>query len=178
LIDKSLFFEHFFASGTRTVRGLEALSLAIPPTPGQSIVKRMPTRKDMFTIGNVLKSKGYDTKFIYGGNAFFDNMGAFFGNNGYSIVDQSDIPKKNIHHETAWGVADEDLFTQAITEMDKSYASGKLFFDHIMTVSNHRPYTSPLPNKYGRARLNIPIGRLENFCRMQKPNPGLNIPFL
>lgn len=45
LIDKSIFFEHFFASGTRTVRGLEALSLAIPPTPGQSILKRLPTRK-------------------------------------------------------------------------------------------------------------------------------------
>jgi phosphoglycerol transferase MdoB-like AlkP superfamily enzyme len=153
LIDKSLFFEHFFASGTRTVRGLEALSLAIPPTPGQSIVKRMPTRQDMFTIGNVLKSKGYDTKFIYGGNAFFDNMGAFFGNNGYTVIDQSDIPEKNIHHKTAWGVADEDLFTQAITEMDKSYASGKLFFDHIMTVSNHRPYTYP------EGRIDIPPSR-------------------
>ncbi len=143
LIDHSLFFEHFFASGTRTVRGLEALSLAIPPTPGQSIVKRIPTREDMFTIGNVLKAKGYDTKYIYGGNAFFDNMGAFFGDNGYSVTDQSDIPKAAIHHETAWGVADEDLFTQAIKEMDKASAAGKLFFHHIMTVSNHRPYTYP-----------------------------------
>jgi phosphoglycerol transferase MdoB-like AlkP superfamily enzyme len=150
LIDNSLFFEHFFASGTRTVRGLEALSLAIPPTPGQSIVKRLPTREDMFTMGNVLKAKGYDTKYIYGGNAFFDNMGAFFGDNGYTVIDQSDIPKKNIHHETAWGVADEDLFTQATAEMDKSYAAGKLFFNHIMTVSNHRPYTYP------EGRIDIP----------------------
>ena len=153
LIDKSLFFEHFFASGTRTVRGLEALSLAIPPTPGQSIVKRLPTREDMFTLGNVLKEKGYDTKYIYGGNAFFDNMGAFFGNNGYSIVDQGDIPAAAIHHETAWGVADEDLFTQALLEMDKSYAAGKLFFNHIMTVSNHRPYTYP------EGRIDIPPSR-------------------
>ncbi|HTL08559.1 MAG TPA: sulfatase-like hydrolase/transferase [Chitinophagaceae bacterium] len=153
LIDQSLFFEHFFASGTRTVRGLEALSLSIPPTPGQSIVKRLPTREDMFTLGNVLKAKGYDTKYIYGGNAFFDNMGAFFGNNGYSIVDQGDIPAAAIHHETAWGVADEDLFTQAMLEMDKSYAAGKLFFDHIMTVSNHRPYTYP------EGRIDIPPSR-------------------
>jgi phosphoglycerol transferase MdoB-like AlkP superfamily enzyme len=143
LIDKSLFFDRFFASGTRTVRGLEALSLAIPPTPGQSIVKRLPTRRDMFTIGNVLKSKGYDTKYIYGGNAFFDNMGAFFSGNGYEVVDQDNIPKELWHHHTAWGVADEDLFTQAIKEMDKSYSNNKLFFNHIMTVSNHRPYTYP-----------------------------------
>lgn len=150
LIDKSLFFDNFFASGTRTVRGLEALSLAIPPTPGQSIVKRIPTRKDMFTLGNVLKEKGYDTKYIYGGNSFFDNMGAFFGGNGYTIVDEDDIPKDSVHHETAWGVADEDLFTQALKEMDKSYASGKLFFHHVMTVSNHRPYTYP------EGRIDIP----------------------
>ncbi|MEP7278177.1 MAG: LTA synthase family protein [Bacteroidota bacterium] len=143
LVDKSLFFEHFFASGTRTVRGLEALSLAIPPTPGQSIIKRMPTREDMFTMGNLLKDKGYDTRYIYGGNAFFDNMGSFFGRNGYTIVDQGDIPSQAIHHETAWGVADEDLFSQALKEMDKAYAGGKLFFHHIMTVSNHRPYTYP-----------------------------------
>ncbi len=143
LIGNSLFFDNFYASGTRTVRGLEALSLAFPPTPGQSIVKRIPTREDMFTMGTVLKSKGYDTRYIYGGNAFFDNMGAFFGGNGYTVIDQGDIPKNIVHHETAWGVADEDMFTQALTEMDKSYASGKLFFDHIMTVSNHRPYTYP-----------------------------------
>jgi len=153
LVDQSLFFEHFFASGTRTVRGLEALALSIPPTPGQSIIKRMPTRENMFTMGNVLKAKGYDTKYIYGGNAFFDNMGAFFGDNGYTIVDQGDIPKEAIHHETAWGVADEDLFTQSLKEMDKSYAAGKLFFNHIMTVSNHRPYTYP------EGRIDIPPSR-------------------
>jgi len=101
----------------------------------------------------VLKEKGYDTKYIYGGNAFFDNMGAFFGDNGYTIIDQGDIPKAAIHHETAWGVADEDLFTQATKEMDKSYASGKLFFHHIMTVSNHRPYTYP------EGRIDIPPSR-------------------
>jgi phosphoglycerol transferase MdoB-like AlkP superfamily enzyme len=150
LVKESIFFDNFFASGTRTVRGLEALSLAIPPTPGQSIVKRIPTRQDMFTIGNVFKAKGYDTKYIYGGNAFFDNMGAFFGGNGYTVVDVDDIPKETIHHETAWGVADEDMFTQAIKEMDKSYAGGKLFFNHIMTVSNHRPYTYP------EGRIDIP----------------------
>ena len=142
LIPHSLFFENFYASGTRTVRGLEALSLAIPPTPGQSIVRR-PHNEDMFTMGAVLKDKGYDVKYIYGGNSFFDNMGYFFGNSGYQVIDKRDIPEKRIHHETAWGVADEDAFDISLDECDKSYAKGKSFFNHIMTVSNHRPYTYP-----------------------------------
>lgn len=142
LIPHSLFFNNFYASGTRTVRGLEALSLAIPPTPGQSIVRR-PNNEDMFTMGNILKEKNYDVKYIYGGNSFFDNMGYFFSHNGYQVIDKRDIPAGRIHHETAWGVADEDAFSIAIDECDKSYKMGKSFFNHIMTVSNHRPYTYP-----------------------------------
>lgn len=39
LAQHSLSFTNLYATGTRTVRGLEALSLAVPPTPGQSIVR-------------------------------------------------------------------------------------------------------------------------------------------
>jgi phosphoglycerol transferase MdoB-like AlkP superfamily enzyme len=142
LIQHSLFFENFYASGTRTVRGLEALSLAIPPTPGQSIVRR-PDNSDMFTIGNVLKTKGYAVNYIYGGNAFFDNMGKYFGGNGYTVLDKRDIPEKLVQHTTAWGIDDEASFEYTLQQCDKSYAAGKLFFNHMMTVSNHRPYTYP-----------------------------------
>ncbi len=142
LIPHSIFFKNFYASGTRTVRGLEALSLAIPPTPGQSIVRR-PNNENMFTIGSVLRKKGYDVKYVYGGNSFFDNMGYFFSHSGYQVIDKRDIPDSIVHHTTAWGVCDEDIFTQAMRECDSSFAHGKLFFNHVMTVSNHRPYTYP-----------------------------------
>lgn len=142
LIQHSLFFENFYATGTRTVRGLEAISLAIPPTPGQSIVRR-PNNENMFTVGNLLLQRGYDVRYIYGGNSFFDNMGYFFGNSGYKVIDQLDIPKEKIIHSTAWGVADEVTFGIAMDECDKSFAAGKPFFNHLMTVSNHRPYTYP-----------------------------------
>ena len=142
LIPHGLWFDQFYASGTRTVRGLEALSLAIPPTPGQSIVRR-PDNDDMFTMGSVLRSKGYDCNYVYGGNSFFDNMGKFFSNSSYTVLDQRDIPDSLVHHTTAWGVDDEAAFDFTLQQCDKSFSNGKLFFNHIMTVSNHRPYTYP-----------------------------------
>lgn len=142
LIPQSLFFKNFYASGTRTVRGLEALSLGIPPTPGQSIVRR-PNNEGMFTMGNVLKSKGYDVNFIYGGNSFFDNMGYFFSHNGYNVLDKKNIPENLVNHTTVWGIDDEATYNFCLQQCDKSYNNSKLFFNHIMTISNHRPYTYP-----------------------------------
>ena len=142
LADKSLFFTNLYASGTRTVRGLEALTLSVPPVPGQSIIKR-PDNKNLFTIGSVFQKKGYTTQYIYGGYSYFDNMQAFFSGNGYEVIDRTAIKKENIHYQNIWGVADEDEFTLAINTLDKNFALRKPFFTHIMTVSNHRPFTYP-----------------------------------
>ena len=142
LIPHGLWFDQFYATGTRTVRGLEALSMAIPPTPGQSIVRR-PDNDDMFTMGSVLKSKGYECNYIYGGNSFFDNMGKFFSNSSYKVLDERDIPDSLVHITTAWGADDEAAFNFTIQQCDKSFSNNKPFFNHIMTVSNHRPYTYP-----------------------------------
>lgn len=145
----SLFFTNLYASGTRTVRGLESLALSIPPTPGQSTVKR-PDNGGLFSLGSVFRSKGYTTQYIYGGYSYFDNMKAFFGSNGYQVIDRSAIPARNVHYQNIWGVADEDLFSLALQTLDSNVAAHKPFFTHIMTVSNHRPYTYP------ENRINIP----------------------
>ena len=142
LADKGLFFTQLYATGTRTVRGLEALSLAYPPTPGQSIVKR-PHNDGMFTLGSVFGAKGYDVRYLYGGYAYFDNMREFFSGNGYAVEDRTAIPKEKIHHENIWGVADEDLFSMALERADAAHAAGKPFFHQVMTTSNHRPFTYP-----------------------------------
>jgi phosphoglycerol transferase MdoB-like AlkP superfamily enzyme len=142
LAQKGMLFTNLYSSGTRTVRGLEALALSIPPTPGQSLVKR-PGNEGMFSLGHVFKSKGYNAQYIYGGYGYFDNMNYFFGHNSYEVVDRSSLSPAEIHYANIWGVADEDLFTLALKNLDSNHAAGKPFFTHIMTVSNHKPYTYP-----------------------------------
>lgn len=143
LVSQSVFFDNMYANGTRTVRGLEALSLSVPPTPGDSLI-REHNNENLFSIANIFNDRGYQSDFVYGGYGQFDNMNYFFSHNGYKTVDRSDIPKDAvIHSQNVWGVSDEDLYTLALKQMDDAHAAGKPFFLHIMTTSNHRPYTYP-----------------------------------
>ncbi|WP_321393536.1 LTA synthase family protein [uncultured Desulfuromusa sp.] len=153
LIKKSLFFDNLYATGTRTTRGLEAITLSIPPTPGRSIIKRIGRETNLWSLGNVLNTKGYSSYFLYGGRGYFENMNAFFSGNGYDIVDQSKVPDDEIHFTNAWGMADEDLYRQAIKVADHENQKEKPFFLHLMTTSNHRPYTYP------EGRIDIPSGK-------------------
>ena len=149
--NEGLRFTQVYATGTRTVRGLEALSLSIPPTPGHAVLTRK-NNKGFQTLGGVLKEHGYQPLFLYGGHSYFDNMKDFFGGNGYTVVDRSSLGRAEISHETIWGVADEDLFKMVLREVDARDAAGQKAFAHVMTTSNHRPFTYPA------GRIDIPSG--------------------
>ena len=156
LAQKSVFYTNLQATGTRTIRGMEAITLAIPPTPGRSIVKR-PNNDHLFTIGEILNQKGYSRTFFYGGDGHFDNMNGYFGNNGFDIVDnpkdasstkefptnRTTFTKEEITFENAWGACDGDIYNKALKQIDIQYQSKKPFFNFIMTNTNHRPYSFP-----------------------------------
>ena len=149
LADRSMMFTNLYATGNRTVRGLEALTLCIPPTAGESLVKR-ENNKNKFSTGSVFRQKGYNVKFLYGGYSYFDNMEDFYKGNGYEIVDRNNFKPSEITFANVWGVSDEDMAKKAVQEMNKDSKSGKPFFHHWMTVSNHRPFTYP------EGRIDIP----------------------
>lgn len=142
IANSSLFFTNLYATGTRTIWGLEAVALSSPPKPGQSVIKR-PHSENMFSLGQLFKARGYDLKFIYGGYGYFDNMNYFFENNGYNIIDRTSLEKSEITFSNVWGVCDQDLFNKVLKETDLSFAQGKPFLNLVMTTSNHRPFTFP-----------------------------------
>jgi len=151
LARQGLLFNRFYATGTRTVRGMEAVTLSTPPTPGHSIVKR-PDNSNMFSMGFIFRDKGYDTRFLYGGYGYFDNMNAFFSGNGFEVIDRSDLDAGEISFANIWGACDEDILHRTVREIDRSHAQGKPFFGYVMTTSNHRPFTYPA------GRIDIPSG--------------------
>ena len=135
---QGLWFANTYASGTRTVRGLEAITASFPPIPTVSILRR-PGNTGIATWGSVMQGLGYRTSFMYGGYGYFDNMNAFYEGNGFQVIDRADIP--HVRFENIWGVSDEDLFDRAIEHFGQEFAAGRPFFSIVMTTSNHKPYT-------------------------------------
>ena len=78
LKSEGIWFENLYATGTRSVRGIEAVVAGFMPTPAQSVVKLSASQRNFATLGTVLQAQGYHTQFIYGGEAHFDNMRSFF----------------------------------------------------------------------------------------------------
>jgi len=135
-----LWFENLYATGTRSVRGLEAIVSGFTPTPARSVVKLPKSQRDFFTLADLLQREGYTTSFIYGGEAQFDNMRRFFVNNGFErIIDEDDY--ENPVFTGSWGVSDEDLFARAHEEF--SAAGERPFFSLVFTSSNHSPFQFP-----------------------------------
>lgn len=142
LKDKGWWFENLYATGTRSVRGIEAVVSGFPPSPARSVVKLSLSQQGFFTLAELLKRKGYDTGFIYGGEAHFDNMRSFFTGNGFdTIVDQHSY--EDPVFTGSWGVSDEDLFNKAHTDIQKLHTVGKPFFRLVFSSSNHSPFEYP-----------------------------------
>lgn len=142
LANDGIFFTNLYATGTRTVRGLEALTLSVPPTPGSAILRRS-YNENLYSVSTILSPLGYNMDFIYGGAAYFDNMKYFFENNGFAVSDIFNLSEQEKTFYNAWGAADENSFDKALKIMDSHYAHHSSFFSLIMTTSNHRPYTFP-----------------------------------
>ncbi|EIW89510.1 sulfatase [Alishewanella agri BL06] len=135
-------FDNMYATGTRSVRGIEAVVAGFPPTPAQSVVKLSGAQQNFYTLASTLQQQGFHTSFVYGGEAHFDNMRGFFTGNGFSEV--IDLPKMlKPEFVGSWGASDEDLFNAAAKHLAEMSAQQKPFFSLIFTSSNHEPFEFP-----------------------------------
>ncbi|MET0983471.1 MAG: LTA synthase family protein [Telluria sp.] len=153
-------FEQLYATGTRSVRGIEAVVAGYAPTPARSVVKLSLAQQNFYTLALGLGKQGYQTEFVYGGEAHFDNMRSFFTGNGFrNVVDRSSMHPR---FEGSWGASDEDLFDTSLERLKHLHAQGKPFFSLIFTSSNHEPFEFP----DGKIALHDPVkGRVNNAVK-------------
>ncbi len=144
LSKEGLLFTNLYCTGTRSVRGIEQVTAGFLPNPSESIVKLSGSQQGFFTLADAFGRQNYDTSFIYGGMANFDNMASFFNGNGFkNIIDETDFDKdgKKYALKGTWGYSDEDLAVKA-NEYYKSLGN-KPFFSLMFSTSNHEPFEFP-----------------------------------
>lgn len=142
LAQEGWLLENLYATGTRSVRGIEAVVTGFTPTPARAVVKLTKSQHNFFSIAELLRRRGYDTSFIYGGEKHFDNMASFFYGNGFTrIIDEKDYV--NPKFKATWGMSDEDLFDKAHETFTQRHKEGKPFFSLVFSSSNHDPFEFP-----------------------------------
>ncbi|MGZ9896512.1 LTA synthase family protein [Bordetella bronchiseptica] len=133
-------FNRAYATGTRSVRGLEAVTAGFLPTVAEAVLKLPRSQTGFFTLADLLGRHGFHSRFIYGGEAHFDNMRGFFLGNGFNeVIDrQSFVDPVFVG---SWGASDEDMFNQ----LDRLLRAddGKSTFTLAFSVSNHSPWEYP-----------------------------------
>jgi len=135
-------FEQLYATGTRSIRGIEAVTTGFLPTPAQAVVKLSLAQRNFATLAGILGQHGYESEFIYGGEAHFDNMRSFFTGNGFSLItEQKDY--KNPKFVASWGVSDEDLFDKTHERLQAKHTEGQPSFTLVFTSTNHAPFEFP-----------------------------------
>lgn len=142
LAENGWLFENLYATGTRSVRGIEAVTAGFTPTPARATVKLTKSQNGFFTIADLLQRQGYHTSFIYGGEKHFDNMASYFYGNGFQkIIDEKDY--LNPKFVSTWGVSDEDLFDKANETFTELAQKEQPFFSLVFSSSNHDPFDFP-----------------------------------
>lgn len=135
-------FEQLYATGTRSIRGIEAVTTGFLPTPAQAVVKLSLAQRNFATLASILGQHGYESEFIYGGEAHFDNMRGFFTGNGFSrITEQKDY--KDPKFVASWGVSDEDLLDKTHERLSAKHVEGQPSFTLVFTSTNHSPFEFP-----------------------------------
>ena len=157
LAQQGLYFDRVYATGSRTIRGLEAILNGYPPLPGKALSQR-PGFERMPSLPRVLGNAGFHTVFVYAGWPNFTNFFNYWRGIGFQeMLQREDFAERKASllarqeqggcedcwFETSWGAADEFLFERALAEMDRRTAVHDRVMLATLTLSNHLPFDFP-----------------------------------
>lgn len=144
LANEGLTYVNFYANGNRTDKGLASIISAQPSLAKSSIINKLQKFSNMPALPIALASLGYNSKFVYGGEAEFANMKAFWINSGYkNIIDIHDFDKAIMPE--SWGVQDDELYSKLLLEFEKTTSPR---FVTALTLSSHEPYKVPHTSQF------------------------------
>lgn len=142
LAKSSVYFTNFYANSFRTDRGLVSILSGFPAQPNMSLMKYPHKTRNLYSIAKSLKENGFNSVYVYGGDANFTNMRSYVMGTGFNkLISDTDFSWEL--RSGKWGVNDGNLFDKAIDEMDKNWKPDTKDFLVVQTSSSHEPYDVP-----------------------------------
>ena len=151
LAKDGVFFSRAFSSGTHTHQGVFSSLLGFPNLPGyEYLMESFAGNQAFSSLPSILKSRGYQTHFVYNGNLAWDNMQGFLRKQGVTHFVGGASFGAGVKQDRVWGVSDADMLARANIEFEKAHRAGQPFFGLVLTLSNHAPFDLPEPLPFPR----------------------------
>jgi uncharacterized sulfatase len=154
LMQKSLYWENCLSTSGRTFQVLPTTlgSLPFGDHGFAELGDKMPDHLSLISI--LKKQAGYNSSFVYGGEAEFDNMDVFLQHQGIDQIidsrkfgsDYQKIPATS--NGFSWGYGDHEIFNRYLNHRKTSSVTPRL--DIILTLSTHDPFNLNNPDYYNR----------------------------
>ena len=191
LARQGVVFTRCYANSFRTDRGTVCTLSGYPAFPGVSVMKVPSKCERLPSIARSLRSVGYTTEFLYGGDINFTNTNGYLLATGYErTYGDKDFPA-DVRRTHDWGVTDSIAFDRLLS-MVKAYPADRPWHTTFLTLASHEPWGVPynrLPDDKianSMAYLDHCIGRFiealrrlpqwDNTLVILLPDHGINYP--
>ncbi len=139
LAQEGILFDHLYASGSRTTKGLVAVLSGLPSHPTVNPLESAQLGAALPRMSVNMASAGYRTGFFYGGPLSFDSRNRFLLRGHYDVI----VEKKNFDPadwQSPWGVHDPIMLDRLFGAVDTASAP---MFAVSFTLSSHEPFRVP-----------------------------------
>jgi phosphoglycerol transferase MdoB-like AlkP superfamily enzyme len=144
LVKEGVYFSKFFANGGRTSNGLVSILSGFPDRPGKSLIHSRYTLNHFTPLGTLLRDKGYETFFYYGGELSFENITPVIKNWGFdTIFDLGSFEKNGKYLRGVWGYNDYDVYKKILEDITSEPTIDKPKLRVCLTLSTHHPFQVP-----------------------------------
>ncbi len=139
-----ILFDHMYAAGDRSQKGLVALLSGHPNQPTTSIIKFAHKNEHLPHLCRSLAAVGYHSHYYYGGELAFANMKSYLRTAGYEqFTERADFAAAD--QNSKWGAHDGVLFNRILQDLKQQPSP---FFVTAFTLSSHEPFEVPMKARF------------------------------
>ncbi|HQV38032.1 MAG: LTA synthase family protein [Flavobacteriales bacterium] len=154
LMGQSLWCEHAYANGRRSIDGIPAVLASLPKMMAEAFIESPYAQQPISALPGLLGKEGYSSAFFHGGHNGTMGFDAFAKAAGFQRYVGRDQYPDEADDDGVWGIRDRPFLQFFAQELNKQQQP---FLGCLFTLSSHHPYKLPEADAKHFAGGNLPI---------------------